>query len=194
MQAARPNPTQAVPIDKVIHDKPIIKVPGCPPIPTVMTAVLAQFLTFGTIPDLDKHGRPLAFFGNTIHDRCYRRPFYEQGKFADTFDDEGAKAGWCLYKLGCKGPITYNACATVKWNSGTSFPIESGHPCLGCSEPRFWDAGGFYNALSVPLGDPADVLLAAGVAGAGPSMGAVFGVLPARRASRLDPVAALAGR
>ena len=59
------------------------------------------------------------------------------------------KKGWCLYKLGCKGPITYNACATVKWNNGTSFPIEAGHGCIGCAEPDFWDKGGFYDALSV---------------------------------------------
>ncbi len=97
---------------------------------------------------MDSLGRPKAFFGQSIHDRCYRRPFYERGLFAEGFDDEGAKAGWCLFKVGCKGPITYNACATVKWNSGTSFPIESGHPCLGCSEPNFWDKGGFYQPLS----------------------------------------------
>ena len=58
-----------------------------------------------------------------------------------------AKNGWCLFELGCKGPETFNACATVKWNQGTSFPIESGHPCLGYSEPDFWDKSSFYQAL-----------------------------------------------
>jgi hydrogenase small subunit len=114
---------------------------------------LAHFLTFGSLPELDSKGRPKAFYGETIHDRCYRRPFYDQGKFAKTFDDEGARNGWCLFELGCKGPVTYNACATVKWNGGTSWPVESGHGCLGCSEPDFWDAGGFYKALSMPA-DP----------------------------------------
>ena len=135
----------------LIKDKPIINVPGCPPIPAVITGVLVQYLTFG-LPELDHLGRPMAFYGNSIHDRCYRRPFYDKGLFAQSFDDEGAKKGWCLYKLGCKGPTTYNACATTKWNDGTSFPIESGHPCLGCSEPNFWDAGSFYKALSAPTG------------------------------------------
>jgi len=136
----------------VIKDKPIINVPGCPPIPVVMTGVLAHFLTFG-IPDLDELGRPAAFFGESIHDRCYRRSFYDKGLYAETFDDEGARAGWCLYKLGCKGPTTKNACATIKWNQGVSFPIEAGHPCLGCSEPDFWDNGGFYKPLSLPAGE-----------------------------------------
>lgn len=145
---AQPDPTGAVPVSAVVKDKPIINVSGCPPIPVVITGVLMQYLTFGKVPELDHLGRPKAFYGQTVHDRCYRRPFYERGEFADTFDDEGARKGWCLYKLGCKGPTTYNACATVKWNDGVSFPIESGHGCLGCSEPRFWDKGGFYRALS----------------------------------------------
>ena len=132
----------------IVGDKPIINVSGCPPIPEVITGTLLQFVTTGKVPDLDEHRRPKVFFGNTIHDRCYRRPFYDQGKFAKSFDDEGARNGWCLYELGCKGPTTYNACATLKWNGGTSFPIQSGHGCLGCSEPGFWDKGSFYSALS----------------------------------------------
>ena len=158
-----------------LSDKPIIAVPGCPPIPVVITGVLTHYLTFGSIPELDHLGRPKAFYGNSIHDRCYRRPFYDKGLFAETFDDEGAKKGWCLYKLGCKGPTTYNACATTKWNNGTSFPIESGHPCLGCSEPEFWDGGGFYKALSIPTIDVAGTAIyaAAGAAAAGVALGAL---------------------
>jgi len=158
-----------------IVNKPIINVPGCPPIPVVITGVLTHFLTFGTIPELDHIGRPKVFYGESIHDRCYRRPYYDKGLFAETFDDEGAKKGWCLYKLGCKGPTTYNACATTKWNNGTSFPIEAGHPCLGCSEPDFWDGGGFYKALSMPtenIGKTA-VYAAAGAAAVGVAVGAM---------------------
>jgi hydrogenase small subunit len=158
-----------------ITSKPVISVPGCPPIPAVITGVLTQFLTFGKVPELDHLGRPLAFYGQSIHDRCYRRPFYDKGLFAETFDDEGAKKGWCLYKLGCKGPTTYNACATTKWNNGTSFPIESGHPCLGCSEPEFWDGGGFYKALSIPTENitKTAIYTAAGAAAAGVALGAM---------------------
>ena len=75
---ANPNPTGAVPVSEIIKDKPIINVSGCPPIPVVITGVLTHYLTFGTIPELDSLGRPLAFFGDSIHDRCYRRPFYDQ--------------------------------------------------------------------------------------------------------------------
>lgn len=171
---AKPNPTGAVPVTELVKDKPVINVPGCPPIPVVITGVLAHYLTWGTLPDVDQHNRPLSFFGDSIHDRCYRRPFYDQGKFAKTFDDEGARNGWCLYELGCKGPTTYNACATSKWNNGTSFPIQSGHPCIGCSEPDFWDAGSFYTPLPVPTSDVTTVAATAIAAGA--AAGVAFGV------------------
>lgn len=171
---ADPNPTGAVSVSDIIKDKPIINVPGCPPIPVVITGVIAHFLTFG-LPELDSLGRPKAFYGQNIHDRCYRRPFYERGLFAETFDDEGAKAGWCLYKLGCKGPVTYNACATTKWNGGTSFPIQSGHGCIGCSEPGFWDFGGLYRALPIPTGSVGEKVVYAAAAGiaAGVAIGAL---------------------
>ncbi|MES2000584.1 MAG: hydrogenase small subunit [Pseudomonadota bacterium] len=162
---ANPNPTGAVSVSDIIKDKPIMNVPGCPPIPSVIAGVLAYFVTYGKLPELDHIGRPKVFFADTIHDRCYRRPFYDQGKFAKTFDDEGARNGWCLYELGCKGPTTYNACATIKWNGGVSFPIESGHGCLGCSEPDFWDKGSFYKPLAVPLADNTPVITAAALGG-----------------------------
>lgn len=170
---ANPNPTSAVSVSDVIRDKPIVNIPGCPPIPAVITGVLVHYLTFGSLPELDDKGRPTAFYGETIHDRCYRRPFYDQGKFARTFDDEGARKGWCLFELGCKGPVTHNACATVKWNGGTSWPVESGHGCIGCSEPDFWDAGGFYKALSVPA-DPLKFAASASVVGAGAGVAVSF--------------------
>ena len=182
---ANPNPTGAVAVSDIIKDKPIINVPGCPPIPVVMTGVIAHVLTLGTIPDLDELGRPKIFFGDTIHDRCYRRPFYDQGKFAKSFDDEGARNGWCLFELGCKGPTTHNACATTKWNGGVSFPIESGHGCLGCSEPDFWDAGSFYTALSMPA-DPVKYTAAAALAGAAVGVAMSF----ASRAKKADAKAA----
>jgi hydrogenase small subunit len=181
---ANPDPTGAVPVSEIVKDKPIINVPGCPPIPVVITGVLMQYLTFGRIPDLDALGRPRAFYGQTVHDRCYRRPFYERGQFAETFDDEGARKGWCLYKLGCKGPTTYNACATVKWNDGVSFPVESGHGCIGCSQPRFWDAGGFYDALSTGTWGTARTVGTA--IGAGVALGAAAALAGRKRQKAME--------
>jgi hydrogenase small subunit len=181
---AKPNPTNAVPVGDIITDKPIVNIPGCPPMPLAITGVIAHYLTMGALPDLDHLGRPLAFFGESIHDRCYRRPFYDQGKFAETFDDEGARKGWCLYKLGCKAPTTYNACANLKWNQGVSFPIQSGHGCIGCSEPRFWDASGVYQ--SVPQGQFGDGAKLGAAAVAGAAIGAGAAMLARKKKTKLD--------
>lgn len=152
VQAAHPNPTGAMPVHKLIHGKPVINVPGCPPIGEVMTGVITYILTFGRLPELDRIGRPKMFYGQRLHDKCYRRSFFDAGQFVEAWDDEGARKGWCLYKMGCRGPSTYNSCATFKWNNGVSWPIGSGHGCIGCSEANFWDNGPFYQRLSaVPL-------------------------------------------
>ncbi len=172
---ANPNPTGARGVWEIIKDKPVVNIAGCPAIPEAFTGTVAHFLVFGALPELDELHRPKAFYGNTVHDRCLRRPFYEAGKFALTFDDEGARKGWCLYKLGCKGPTTYNACAGIKWDGGLSFPIQSGHPCLGCSQPGFWDGGGFYQGQSAPIGRPG-IGVAAAAAGIGLVAGAGIAV------------------
>jgi hydrogenase small subunit len=96
---AHPNPTGAVGVEDLVTNKPIVNIPGCPPVPEVLSGVLVHFVSFGKLPDLDDRKRPLAYFGTTIHDQCYRRPFYDQGKFAKSFDDEGARQGWCLFEL-----------------------------------------------------------------------------------------------
>src|SRR5512137_1347728 len=148
IQASNPNPTKATPIEDVISGVPLIKVPGCPPIAEVMAGVVVHYLTFGTIPHLDGIGRPKAFYSRRVHDTCYRRPNYDAGLFVESFDDENAKRGYCLYKVGCRGPVTYNACGAMEWNNGVSFPIKSGHGCIGCSEANFWDNGPFYQHLA----------------------------------------------
>jgi hydrogenase small subunit len=147
IQAAKPNPTGATPIHKLV-DKPVINVPGCPPIADVMMAVVTHILALGQMPQLDNQGRPKEFYGRRVHDTCYRRAYYDAGLFVEAWDDENARKGYCLYKMGCRGPVTYNACSVVKWNEGTSYPIQSGHGCIGCSEEGFWDNGPFYQHLA----------------------------------------------
>jgi len=147
VQAANPNPTGAQPIHKVIRGKTIINVQGCPPIAEVMAGVVVHILAFDRIPQLDALRRPKAFYSTRVHDTCYRRPNYDAGLFVESFDDDNARRGYCLYKMGCRGPNTYNACGVTRWNNGVSFPIQSGHPCIGCSEANFWDSGPFYNHL-----------------------------------------------
>ncbi|MDR2348356.1 MAG: hydrogenase small subunit, partial [Bifidobacteriaceae bacterium] len=139
VQASRPNPTGAVGVDQIIRDKPIINVAGCPPIGEVITATVSYLLTHDTLPKTDAEGRPLFAYEQRIHDSCPRRAHFDAGQYVRRFDDEGARAGWCLYEVGCKGPSTFSPCPIFQWNLHTSWPIGAGHPCIGCTEKDFFD-------------------------------------------------------
>ena len=141
IQAAAPNPTGAKGVEKVVS-QPVINVPGCPPSANNIVGTLMHYLLFGTLPALDRYHRPKWAYGNRIHDLCERRGHFDAGEFVESFGDEGAKEGWCLYKQGCKGPYTFNNCSTERFNQATHWPIGAGHGCMGCSEPDFWDTMG----------------------------------------------------
>ena len=141
VQAAFPNPTGAVALSKVTH-KTVINVPGCPPSEKNIVGSLIYYILYGNLPSLDAYNRPKWAYGTRIHDACERRGHFDAGEFVEEFGDEGAKKGYCLYKVGCKGPYTYNNCSKNKFNSHTSWPIQAGHGCIGCSEPGFWDTMG----------------------------------------------------
>ncbi len=148
VQAARPNPTGAVGVSEIVKDKPVVNIAGCPPIGDVVTATIVHFLTFGRVPDLDGDGRPLFAYGARIHDQCPRRAHFDAGQYVEVFDDEAARKGWCLYRVGCKGPATFSPCPIFQWNTRTNWPIGAGHPCIGCTERGFWDTmAPFYGRL-----------------------------------------------
>ncbi|HDK45033.1 MAG TPA: [Ni/Fe] hydrogenase small subunit, partial [Actinobacteria bacterium] len=113
--------------------------PGCPANADNITATLVHYLTFGSLPATDSKGRPLFAYGTRIHDACERRAHFDAGQFVLEWGDAGHKKGWCLYKMGCKGPSTFHNCPIIRWNEATSWPVGAGHGCVGCSEPDFWD-------------------------------------------------------
>ena len=149
VQAAMPNPTGAVALSKVTN-KPVINVPGCPPSEKNIVGTLLHFILYGSLPALDAYSRPKWAYGLRIHDLCERRGHFDAGEFVEEFGDEGAKKGYCLYKVGCKGPYTFNNCGKNRFNQHTSWPIQAGHGCIGCSEPDFWDTMG---PLEEPVAD-----------------------------------------
>ncbi len=131
-----PNPTGATGAPEVLKDKTVVTIPGCPPNPYNFLATVLQFITFGTLPELDKKGRPKFAYGRLVHENCERRAHFDAGRFALEFGDEGHRQGWCLYKLGCKGPETYANCPTQLFGDAgsASWPVGTGHPCIGCTE------------------------------------------------------------
>ncbi len=136
--AAKPNPTDCVSISKALGIS-TVNITGCPPNAVNFTGTLLHYLMFGGMPALDSLGRPVWAYGKRIHDYCERRSHYDASEFVEEWGDSGALRGWCLYKVGCKGPYTYANCGKVRFNDGISWPIMAGHGCIGCTEPAFWD-------------------------------------------------------
>ena len=138
IQAAAPNPGGYKGVGEALGIK-TVNISGCPPNPVNFVGTVLNYLLLGKLPALDNLGRPLFAYGKTIHDQCPRRAHFENDEFVEQFGSEEAALGYCLYKVGCRGPETYNNCPIAKYNDGTSWPVEAGHPCIGCSEPNFWD-------------------------------------------------------
>jgi hydrogenase small subunit len=151
LAAAAPNPTGAVGVrDAVPGLGTLINLPGCPANVVNLSATIVHFLTFNDWPATDGSGRPYFAYGEDIHDECERHDHYEQERFVLEWGDEGHRRGWCLFRMGCKGPETHHNCSTVQWNDATCWPVRAGHGCLGCAESNFWDR---MTPFYVPLPD-----------------------------------------
>jgi hydrogenase small subunit len=181
---ASPNPTKAVGVMDIIKDKPVLNIPGCPMNPVNLTATVVHYLTFGALPEMDQLHRPLFAFGQLIHNNCERRGHFDRGEFVRAWGDAGHRAGWCLYQMGCKGPISSHNCPIVRYNDGTNWPIGAGHGCIGCSEPDFWDFVTYkpveLAAIAPPMtypaiDPPARVVTTEGAAVTGGALGTILG-------------------
>ena len=150
--SAHPNPTGATGAPQVLKGKTVVNIPGCPPNPYNFLSTVVHFLTFGKLPELDIQGRPKFAYGRLIHENCERRPHFDAGRFAEKFGDDGHRQGWCLYKLGCKGPVTHANCPEILFNDvgGGTWPVGTGHPCYGCTEQGV--------AFTIPLFTQVEVL------------------------------------
>ena len=135
MPSTDPNPTGASSASQVLG-KPVVTIPGCPPNPYNFLSSVVHYLTFGALPAVDPLGRPKFAYSRLVHENCERRAHFDAGRFALEFGDDAHRHGFCLYKLGCKGPETYANCPTIQFGdmgAGT-WPVGCGHPCIGCTE------------------------------------------------------------
>jgi hydrogenase small subunit len=133
--SADPNPTGAVGAPQILAGKTVVTLPGCPANPYNFLGVALQYATFGTLPALDSQGRPEFAYGRTVHEHCPRRAHFDAGRFAEDFGDDGHRLGYCLYKLGCKGPQTHANCSVSHFCEVVdAWPIGIGAPCFGCTE------------------------------------------------------------
>jgi len=191
LPAAAPNPTGALSVaDAVPGLTNLINMPACPANGENLAALIVHYITFGRLPDLDGLRRPLYAYGKLIHDACEKRAHYDAGQYVEQWGDAGHRRGYCLYKVGCKGPVTYQNCPNIGWNEGTNWPVGCGHPCIGCAEPSFWDRmTPFYRHLpEIPgLGPHAslDKIGAGVVAGVGTAFAAHTALHVARKKAEL---------
>lgn len=132
VSAARPNPSGSVSVQSLLKRR-VIKLPGCPCHPDWFLGTLAHILLYGE-PELDERDRPLLFYSTLIHDRCPRRSYFDRGIFAEKLGDKT-----CMFKLGCRGPVTRIDCPVRKWNEYVNWPIECDTPCIGCAMFGFPD-------------------------------------------------------
>jgi hydrogenase small subunit len=150
-------PTGGQGVQDIVPSAKLVNLGGCPHNPANTVAVLVHYLTFGELPALDRYNRPLFAYGDLIHDQCERRAYFDAGLFVEQWGDEGHRKGYCLYKMGCKGPAASYNCPNVRWNDGTSWPIEAGHNCIACASPNFWGTmSPFYGRLPNVPGFGAD--------------------------------------
>ena len=138
--AAAPNATGCKGVQAVLTERgiktPVINLPGCPAHPDWFVGTVASVLIGGLgSVEVDDIGRPTAFYDKLIHDNCPRRGYFDAGQFAKKYSEP-----YCLFELGCKGPVTHADCPIRLWNSGTNWCVGSNSPCIGCCEPGFPDS------------------------------------------------------
>jgi len=132
--------TKVKPVSEILEGTPVVNISGCPPHPDWFVGALVKLLLFGKdklVKDLDDHGRPLEFYGSTIHDNCPRRHWFEAGQFIKDWNDP-EQAHLCLLLKGCKGPQTFADCPERHWNDGNNWCIGANAPCHGCVQPEFY--------------------------------------------------------
>jgi hydrogenase small subunit len=140
LAAAIPNPTGAGGVKNAVPNAPnLVSLPGCPGNVVNLAATIVYLLTFNQLPPRDSSGRPHFAYGTEIHEVCERHDHYEADRFVQAWGDNGHQKGWCLFQMGCRGPVSKHNCPSVKWNSGTCWPIGAKHGCIGCAQPHFWD-------------------------------------------------------
>jgi len=117
---------------------PVVNVPGCAPVGdnfTETAAALLYFLQgFGPLPEFDELGRPAWLFGETVHRRCVRGAYYEEGTFAKEFGDPE-----CLVEIGCWGPVVNCNITSRGAINHVGGCMNSGSACIGCTMPGFPD-------------------------------------------------------
>ena len=143
--AAEGNPTGAMSLMdflgkdyRSVLGVPVVNIPGCSPVGDNFTETVAAVLYFlqgfGPLPEFDELGRPAWLYGETVHRRCARGSYYEEGSFAEEFGDKE-----CLVEIGCWGPVVQCNITSRGAVNGYGGCMNAGGACIGCTMPGFPD-------------------------------------------------------
>ncbi len=117
---------------------PVINIPGCAPVGDNFTETVAMVLLFlqgiGPLPEFDELGRPSWLFSDTVHTKCVRGGYYEEGSFATKY---GQKE--CLVEIGCWGPVVQCNITSRGAINHMGGCMNAGGVCIGCTMPGFPD-------------------------------------------------------
>jgi NiFe hydrogenase small subunit HydA len=154
--AANASVTGSTPVSKIVaqidKSKPVVNVGGCPSHPDwfVGTALDVLLWLNGVKgkPSLNENLLDKQFFGRLIHENCERRASFDSGLFLENWNDNNPDFNLCMFKQGCKGPVTYADCPTRRWNSQVNWCVGASGPCHGCASPDFYsDLSPLYTEL-----------------------------------------------
>jgi len=172
--AAHPNPAGASGVQAYLDQEkiatPVVNIPCCPMNPEWVVAMVVQWLLIAEddpavflektdLAQVTYHDRyfdadvtlnyPAYVVASSIHDNCPRRGHFENGEFVTEFGSPEEAMGYCLYKVGCKGPQTFTQCPVTRWNRSVSWCVHSGSPCIGCGGLSWVDNNApFFKRLS----------------------------------------------
>jgi len=146
--AANAAVTGSTPVSQIVAQidpkKPMVNVGGCPSHPdwflgTALQALIALgVLPGGTPLNLNENKMSKTFFGKMIHENCERRGSFDAGLFLEDWNNQSPDFQLCMFKQGCKGPVTYADCPTRRWNSAVNWCVGANAPCHGCASPSFY--------------------------------------------------------
>ena len=143
--AAAGNPTNAMGVMDFLGKDyrgtaglPVVNIPGCSPVGDNFTETVGMILLFlqglGPLPEFDSLGRPAWLFGDTVHTKCVRAGFYEEGTFAEKYGDRE-----CLVEIGCWGPVVQCNITQRGAINHMGGCMNTGGICIGCTMPGFPD-------------------------------------------------------
>ena len=95
----RATPSKGIPLSKVVPGKTIINLSTCPVHMDHLVGTIVYYLVTRKVPPRDKHGRPLMYYGMSVHENCRRHQHFDAGEYLTDWNDPKQR-NWCLLEKG----------------------------------------------------------------------------------------------